>query len=446
MGERYVLLGVAPARAGWFGQVAAWASAASLPAEFVRCVSLDEVAARLDGARAFSALLVDSATPGLDRDLLGHAREARCPVVVVDDPQPRRHWRELGAAAVLAPTFSRDELLEVLDEVAARVPTATFRSVAPPPRASGDQGRLIAVTGPGGTGASVVAIALAQGLAASEGQLVAPDGSPGPARRPSVLLADLCRVADQAMYHDAQVLVPGLQEVVEAHRTARPSSGELLNQTFDVPARGYRLLLGLRRPRHWVGLRERAVEATLDSLQWLADIVVADVESDVEGEAETGSLDVQDRNLLARRTLPRADLVVVVGEPSMKGTAALVRILADLVAHGVDPERLLPVANRSPRSPRRRAEVTSAVAELAASASGLRPGRIAPVLHVPDRDPEPALRDGVALPGSLPRILAGTAVSLIARRATTPPRVVPEPVPVAPGSLTGLFPEEPPSP
>lgn len=444
MGERYVLLGVAPVRAPWFGQVAAWASAASLPAEFVRCVSLDEVAARLDGSRAFSALLVDSGTPGLDRDLLGQAGEARCPVVVVDGPEPRRDWRALGAAAVLAPTFSRDELLEVLEDVAARVPSATFRAALPPPRASGDQGRLIAVTGPGGTGASVVAIAMAQGLAESEGQLVAPDGSSGPIRRPSVLLADLCRVADQAMYHDARVLIPSLQEVVEAHRTARPSSSELLNQTFDVPARGYRLLLGLRRPRHWVGLRERAVDATLDSLQWLADIVVADVESDVEGEAETGSLDVQDRNLLARQALPRADLVLVVGEPSMKGTAAMVRVLADLVAYGVDPERLVPVANRSPRSPRRRAEITSAVAELAASASGLRPGRLVPVLHVPDRDPEPALRDGVALPGSLPRILASTAIALIARRATTPPRVVPEPVAVVPGSLSPIIPEEPP--
>ncbi len=445
MGERYVLLGVAPARAPWFGQVAAWASSATLPAEFVRCVSLDEVAARLDGSRAFSALLVDAEMPGLDRDLLGHARRTRCPVVVLDGPEPRRDWLALGAAAVVAPNFSRDELLEVLADVAMRVPTATFRSPTPPPRASGDQGRLIAVTGPGGTGASVLAIALAQGLAASEGQLVAADGSPGPSRRPSVLLADLCRVADQAMYHDAQVLIPGLQEVIEAHRTTRPSGQALLAQTFDVPARGYRLLLGLRRSRHWVGLRERAVDATLDSLQWLADIVVADVECDTEGETETGSLDVQDRNLLARQTFPRADLVLVVGEPSMKGTMAMVRILADLVSYGVEPERLVPVTNRSPRSPRRRAEVTSAVAELAASAAGLRPGRIPPVLHVPDRDPEPALRDGVALSGALPRTLASATVSLIARRATTPPRVVPEPVPVAPGSLAPLITEEPPS-
>jgi hypothetical protein len=446
MGERYVLLGVAPARAGWFGRVAGWASAASLPAEFVRCVSMEEVAARLDGTRAFSALLADAATRGLDRDLVGLAERAGCPVVVVDGTDPRRRWQELGASAVLTPDFSRDELLETLADVAARVPTATFRLAEPPSRPSGDQGRLIGVTGPGGTGASVLAIALAQGLASALTPLPRPDGAPPPTRRPSVLLADLCRVADQAMLHDAQVLVPGVQELVEAHRTSRPSSPELLEQTFDVPARGYRLLLGLRRPRHWVGLRQQALDATLDSLQWLADVVVADVECDVEGEVETGSLDVEDRNLLARTTLPRADVVLVVGEPSMKGIAALVRTIADLVAFGVEPERLVPVANRSPRSPRRRAEVTSTVAELVASAAGLRAGRIAPVVHVPERDPEPALRDGVALAGPVPRLLAEAVAAVITRAAAVPPRAVPEPVPVVPGTLATFTSQEPPPP
>ncbi len=446
MGERYVLLGVAPARSPWFGQVAGWASAASLPAEFVRCVSLDEVVARLGGTRDFSALLVDAGTPGLDRDLLNLADRAGCPVLVVDGPERRRDWRELGAAAVLAPTFSRDELLGSLAEVATRIPSATFRLREPASRPRGDQGRLVAVTGPGGTGTSVLAIALAQGLATYADRFLAPEGRPAPERRPSVLLADLCRVADQAMYHDAQVLVPGIQELVEAHRTAQPSSRDLLDQTFDVPARGYRLVLGLRRPRHWVGLRAQAFDATLDSLQWLADVVVADVECDVEGEAETGSLDVQDRNLLARGTLSRADLVLVAGETSLKGTTALVRTLADLVALGVEPERLLPVANRSPRSPRRRAEVTSAVAELVAAATGLRAGRVGPVLHVPERDPEPALRDGVALPATVPRTLASVVATVLSRSATAPPRDIAEPVAVVPGTLTTFTSQEPPSP
>jgi hypothetical protein len=445
MGERYVLLGVAPARAPWFGRLAGWAATASLPAEFVRCVSLEEVAARLEGTRSFSALLVDPATPGLDRDLLAAAGDVGCPVLVVDAAPGQRDWRSLGAAGVLAPTFSRDELLEVLAEIATRIPTAAFRRSDPAPRPTGDQGRLIAVTGPGGTGASVLAIALAQGLASSVDPLVRPDGQPGPQRRPSVLLADLCRVADQAMYHDAQVLVPGLQELVEAHRVGRPASAELLDQTFDVPARGYRMLLGLRRPRHWVGLRRQALEATLDSLQWLSDAVVADVECDVEGEAETGSLDVEDRNLLGRVTLPRADLVLVVGDASMKGTTALVRTLAELIAFGIEPERLLPIANRSPRSPRRRAEVTATVSELSAAVAGPRARDLAPVLHVPERDPEPALRDGVALSGPLPRLLASVAASVLARTATRPPRVVAEPVLVTPGSLSTFTSQEPPS-
>lgn len=442
MAERYVLLGVAPVRTAWFGQVAAWASSATLPAEFVRCVSIEEVAARLEGTRTFSALLVDGSLAGLDRDLIDRAATAGCPVLVVDGPEPRRDWVALGASAVLAVDLARDELLEVLESEAVQVPMATFRVADPPQRPDGPLGCLLAVTGPGGTGASVLAIALAQALASDPVPLPSEDGKEG--RGPSVLLADLCRVADQAMYHDAHSLVPGVQEVVEAHRTGRPSSIELLDQTFDVPARGYRLLLGLRRPRHWVSLRRKAVDAALDSLQWLADVVVADVESDVEGEAETGSHEVEERNVLARSTLARADLALVVGDPSLKGTTALVRTVAELVAFGVEPERILPVANRSPRAPRRRAEVTAAVAELVASAAGIRAGRVAPVVHVPDRDPEPALRDGVAVPGAVPRTLARVVATFLA--ATDPPSVPAghQPVPIAPGSLATFTSQDPP--
>ncbi len=45
--ERYVLLGLAPARAAWFRSVGSWANSGALPAEFVKCLSAEEVAARL---------------------------------------------------------------------------------------------------------------------------------------------------------------------------------------------------------------------------------------------------------------------------------------------------------------------------------------------------------------------------------------------------------------
>lgn len=422
MRERFVLLGLARARADWFRLLGQWATSATIPAEFVRCVSIDEVRARLASGRAFSALVVDAAVPGLDRDLVAEAAAAGCSTIVVDTVDAARDWRGAGAAAVLAPLFSRDELLEVLRTHARPIGTAAMATRPHDPTPAADaRGHLVAVTGPGGAGASTVAIALAQGLAARR------DG-----QRRDVLLADLCRVADQAMLHDARSLVPGIQEVVEAHRSAAPTADEVRAQTFEVPERGYRLLLGLRRPRHWVSLRPRALEAAVDGLLRLADVVVADVEADLEGEPETGSVDVEERNAMARTAVSRAGAVVVVGEASMKGCHALVRVLDDLLEFGVEPHRLLTVVNRAPRSPRARAELTSALGAL------LRAGHdqvaLATPVHLPVRRVDQALRDGVGLPSPLPETLAG-AVRAVLDRGGPPGEAGGEPVPIAPGSL-----------
>lgn len=444
MPERYVLLGLARARAGWFQTVGQWATSASLPAEFVRCVSVEEVRARLSSGRPFSAALIAADVPGLDRDLLAEARAAGCAMLVVDDGTGR-DWRRLGAAAVLTAPFSRDELLEVLAAHARPVGGDVRDEEARPVHPAGAAtGRLVAVTGPGGTGASTVAIALAQGLAAGDGAGLRRRRAAA-TRPPAVLLADLCRYADQAMLHDARSVVPGIQEVVEAHRSGTPSRAEIRRQSFEIPARGYRLLLGLRRPRHWVALRLRAVEATLDTLLGLADVVVADVEPDVEGEAETGSPDVEDRHLLARAAMRRADAVVVVGEPSMKGLYALVRILTELLGFGVEGERVVPVLTRAPRSPRVRAELTRSLAELTAAATP-DAERLAAPTFLPDRRVDQALRDGVELPAPLPGLVAGAVTAVLDRAGDAPTRTATPIERIAPGSLSGFTSQEPPEP
>ncbi|MFA9432660.1 hypothetical protein [Egicoccus sp. AB-alg2] len=440
MRERYVLLGLARARVDWFRAVGHWSTAAALPAEFVRCVSADEVRARLSTGRPFSALLVDAAVPGLDRDLLAAAHAAGCAVLVVDTVDTDRDWRGLGADAVLAPVFSRDELLEVLGAharpVTDAVPVVRGEVAAV---ASGACGRLIAVTGPGGTGASTLAIALAQGLATPS------RSARGDAARGEVLLADLCRYADQAMLHDTRSLVPGIQEVVELHRVTRPAPDEVRAQTFEVADRGYRLLLGLRRPRHWVALRPRAVEAAVDGLLRAADVVVADVEAEFEGEAETGSVDVEDRHAIARTAIARAEVVVVVGEASMKGCYALVRTLGELLDHGVPVDRLLPVVNRSPRSPRTRAELTTTLATLLQASVGEAATRLVSPLHLPARRVDEALRDGVALPAPLPSLLARAVEALAQRAAPAGTDDDAEPARLAPGSLSAFTSPEPPA-
>src|SRR3954471_8296936 len=113
--ERFVALGLAQARSGWFSELARWSTSAMVPVEFVKCVTIAELRSRLASGRAFSALLIDSGTPGVDRDLIDESRACGCAVIVVDDGRHRRDWTALGASAVLPATLTRDELLDALD-------------------------------------------------------------------------------------------------------------------------------------------------------------------------------------------------------------------------------------------------------------------------------------------------------------------------------------------
>lgn len=401
-GERFVVLGLAPPRAGWFRSVGVWATSGALPAEFLKCVSAEETRARLASGRPFSALVADSGLPSVDRDLLAAAAAADCVVLVVDDGRATRDWLALGAARVLAPTFTRDELVTALAACARpiRRGDAPAAELLARPSPSSWMGTVVAVTGPGGTGVSTAAMALAQTL----GDDVAPTGP--------VLLADLRLNAELAMLHDVRDVAPGIQELVEAHRSGQPSSESARSLAWVVDERRYHLLLGLRRPRYWPALRPQSFEAALETLGRAYRVVVCDVDPDLEGEDGGGSIDVEERNVMARTTASRSDVVFAVGSPSLKGVHALVRVITDLVGFGVPPERIVAVLNRSPRSPRARAALATAVAELALSATE---GQLASPIHLPERDIESDIHDGRRLPAVLGAPLAGALQAVLAR-------------------------------
>ena len=418
--DRYVLLGLARPRASWFADVSRWATAATIPAEFVKCVSSEELRARLSSGRAWSAALLDGALGAVDRDLLGVLRDAGCAAIVVDDRGDGDRWRSLGAAGQLPSGFDRRQLLELLE--AAAQPIGRLSSVDGAPATVDENGRGVVVTvcGPGGTGASTVAAAVAQGFARAGADVV---------------LADLALRAEQAALHDVRDVVPGVQELVEAHRAGALEADEVRRLTFDVVDRGYALLLGLRQARYWPTLRPHAFSAAFGSLQSAFDVVVCDVTADFEGEADTGSTDVEERNIAARTSLARADAVLAVGRPGVKGVHALVRVLTDLVAADAPADRIIPVVALAPRSPRARAEIVSALELLLRPALG-RSLSTSPVF-LPTRPVEQALRDGTRLPAPLSSRLHG-AVSAVLDRAGRRVARRDEPVPVEPGSL-GTF-------
>jgi hypothetical protein len=426
--DRYVVLGLARARAAWFGQVAQWATAAALPVDFVKAVSGEEVRARLRSGRPFSALVVDGGLAALDRDLIDLAGRHGCAVIAVDDGRSTRSWRDLGVAAVLPADVERGVLLDALRAVAQPI-ARSDRAAVPPdamePARARWRGRSVAVTGSGGVGRSTLAMALAAGLAAD------------PRDAGLVVLADLALHAQQALLHDAGDVVPGVVELAEAYRGAALDAAEVRSVCFSVPGRGYDVLLGLRRHRDWTALRPRALAVALDGVRRAYRMVVSDVDPDVEGEAECGSLDVEDRNLLARTALRDAEIVLVVGLPGLAGVHAQLRVVRELVEFGVAGTRIVPVVNRAPRGPRQRAELGATLAGplLAAACPGVT--LASTPIFVPERRRlDDVVRDGPPLPPQIVRPLTGVVRALLDRTPELPPPPpAPEPVAVVPGSL-----------
>jgi hypothetical protein len=180
-------------------------------------------------------------------------------------------------------------------------------------------------------------------------------------------------------------VIPGLPELVR--RTARsPRPRAVRRLTFDVRAR---LLGPARSPSGWpVGdppapFGRRSIEALTRSF----DTVVVDLDADLDGQADTGSPDVDDRHAVALSTLELADAVLVVGRHGLHGLHAVAGLIDELVDSGVPDHRIVPVFMAAPRSPAARAAATAALVRLvdsAPDASGTDdgPSTLHPPLHL----------------------------------------------------------------
>lgn len=431
-GHRYVLVGLARSRAQWFRSVSHWTTSAAIPAEFLKCVSAEELRARLSGSRTYSAVLLDGTMPVVDRDLIETAREAGCSVLIIDDGLRHRDWVELGASAVLPTALEREVLLDALVTHAEMVGAITS---APPGVIDVDlditgsliPGSVVAICGPGGTGVSTLAAALAQGLGYRE------------SHASQVALVDFALHSEQAMLHDVRDLVPGIQELVEAHRVATPSTTDVRALTFEVVERRYNLLLGLRQARYWPSLRPHAFAAAFQSLRRTFDIVICDITADFEGAGTTGSVDLDERNLMARHSALHADVVFAVGRSGMKGLHGLVRVINELIAIDVPAARIVPVINEVPGRPGVRARISKGFVDLMTMSTAEL--SIASPLFVPSRYVETALRDVVRIPAPLPALMTGAYQAIIDRQGAKNEVLQVEPQLVTPGSL-GTWSEE----
>ncbi|MGB3412827.1 MAG: hypothetical protein WBA45_16730 [Microthrixaceae bacterium] len=337
-----------------------WSTSSVIPVDYMKAITSDEVRAILGSGRQVSALIADASVPGVDRELISLAVESESIVIVIADGSGRRDWNAIGAVAVLDDDFTPEELTEILRRSARALGPTQRRSASLSISLAEElesAARTITVAGAGGSGSSTVAMALAQAL--GDRSRLSDTGR-------AVALVDGARRAHLSLYHDVGDVIPGLPELIDAHRADRPDPDEIGRLFFRIEDRGYDLLLGRRRPRDAASMGPISTAAAIEGVRRAFDTVIIDVDSELDGEGETGSVDIENHHGVTRVAADSSDLVLLVVRPGMKGMHDLVELVDAFSEFGVRRNKLLPVVNLAPRSAVARAALTKLVAQLSA--------------------------------------------------------------------------------
>ena len=319
--DRYVVLGLARARAAWFGDVARWATSAALPVDFVKV----RVGSRSCGpgcARAGRSRRCWStaASPRSTATWSSSRRRTGCAVLAVDDGRSAGRGASLGVARGAAGGASGATSCSTPCGRVAR-PIARGRRARSLP--TQPRGRAAGRRGGAGSSPSPARAARA--------------GRPWPWRWPPawrpiratgglVVLADLALHAQQALLHDAGDVVPGLLELVEAHRSRLPRPTRCGAVLHGRPTGGYDLLLGLRRHRDWTALRPRALDAALDGLRRCLPAGRRRRRRRRRGRGRVRLARRRGAQPAGPHRSREADLVVAVGLPGVAGLHAQLRV------------------------------------------------------------------------------------------------------------------------
>jgi Mrp family chromosome partitioning ATPase len=242
-------------------------------------------------------------------DVLHHAGVDR---VVMSDAAPIEF---LEALLLLAPTAAtpnhpRDSAPELID--------TTTR---------------IVVRGPGGSGATEVAIALAGHLAT----------------RAKVGLVDLDEVAPSIAQRLALPIEPNLRTAIDA---IEYGIGEGVDEGVDgvdgvdgpAATASLRVVTGLPNAAAWIQVRAPEVERVIRAIARGRDCVIADIAAPLD---DVGSA-TRSRYAIARMMIAQADVVVAVGVATPVGVTRLVTWLAE--AHRlIDTATVHVVLNRAPK-------------------------------------------------------------------------------------------------
>ncbi len=383
-----------PVRAAWIARLMQWQSAGVLPFDVTQCLSVQEVQIRQRQHVGQACIIVDSGLPFLERDLIASARNTGTAVVLIGEPpdadNTARPPSPRDATYSLSSQFTLDDVIEMHRSLSQLTvaPIADTTSIQRP-------SLVISVCGSGGTGTSLFAAMIAQGVVALSATPVA------------TLLADFALNAEQGMLHDVTEMIPCADDVIDAVRKRTCSADELRSSSFYIASRGYRLLLGSRPKKRWAEPSVDECGRVLLALRNTFDVIVCDITADFAREATTGSADLEERNARNIAGVVGADLIVVTSHADAKGVHATSEILDDLHSLGVSAQRIVVLFTRTPKSGSTKSELTKALSSLASFPL------TNPPLFSPTIPAESAIRDGLPFPSS-PCVSLARALRLMA--------------------------------
>ncbi|MEW6474326.1 MAG: hypothetical protein AB1679_18900 [Actinomycetota bacterium] len=335
--------------------------------------------ARMAVEEQIDVLVVDDEAPFLSPLLMSSLRERGIAVVGLYDPEDVDGAGEgilarLGVEVKLAVDAAPEELLAAVREATARDDDLDprFEEVIagldlddPTAVAAGGSGSVVAVGGPGGAGATEVAVALAQVWASTS----------------RTILVDVDEVAPGVARRLQRALHPHLLTALDGLRGAAIAApdgeeGDLLDASLarplgSAPELPFDVLAGLADPRDWPLVGPDDIDAVLGLLARRWSTVVVNLGPHLEDLSR-----FVDRYGPSRAALARSDHLIGVCEATPRGVLRFLDWLVDAVAL-VGDRPVDVIVNRAPRGGFERAEVGDALQEHAGP-------RLASVTFAPD--------------------------------------------------------------
>lgn len=301
-------------------------------------------------AARFDALLIDGSSSLLDASLMRHCAERQIPVAAVYDPRDDADGSERARVASLGVSMVHPSTLDDLLVTFSRrgpgaQPEEAPASDAPPETASTWLGRVVAVGGPGGAGATEVAVGLAA-AAASSGRTILVDIDelrPSVARRLGLTVSPhIVNAVDEVSHlwrsSDQSMLNTRIAGVLAGPAVANPHG-----LPFDVIA-------GLPSASEWASVPPDRLADLLKALRKVYATILLRLGPSLEDLSRW-----IDRFGASRLGAYEADQIVSVADASPTGVAESVDWLAEL--HDVTDTPVDLVVNRVPPGRFRRAEL-----------------------------------------------------------------------------------------